>query len=327
MGWGALLASADLRVSLPPPPTPPHTRKSARGRGDTIRRAKPLLGTFVEIAVDDIAGAQADAAIDAAFAAVARVHALMSIHEPGSDVSRLNDAAGNVVTIDAWTCTVLRAALELNHHSNGLFDIGVAPALQRLGLLPVTTARGNDRRAGLLRDAFELLPGARARLQPGIRIDLGGIAKGFAVDRAVAVLQEHGIAAGLVNAGGDLKAFGPDAHTIHIRDPRDPAVLLTRVTLRSEALASSAGRYDPFQGHSIGHCAVIDPGSGAPVRAIRGASVRAQSCIIADALTKVVMVAGEEAELALDRYGASALFVTHTGEICSTADWQVGRAD
>jgi thiamine biosynthesis lipoprotein len=285
-----------------------------------------LLGTFVEIAVNGAVDAEADAAIDAAFAAVARVHDLMSFHDPASDVSRLNAAAGRAVAIDPWTSTVLQAALELNRSTNGLFDIGVAPVLQRLGMLPPTSRHSDRRRASLSRDAFELWPDGRARLAPGIRIDLGGIAKGFAVDRAVAVLQEHAISKGLVNAGGDLKVFGADPHTIYIRDPRDPAALVTAVALRGEALASSAERCDPFQGHNVGHCAVIDPVSGAPVRAIRGASVCAQSCMMADALTKVVMIAAEEAGAILDHYGASALFVTDVGEICATADWQVDRA-
>jgi FAD:protein FMN transferase len=292
-----------------------------------VRRAKPLLGTFVEIAVDDVAGAQAEDAIDAAFAAVARVHALMSFHDSGSDLSRLNAAAGSAVAIDAWTYTVLQAALELNRRSNGLFDIGVAPVLQRLGMLPAAPARSHARRERRSRDGFELLPNEVARLQPDIRIDLGGIAKGFAVDRAVAALQELGIPSGLVNAGGDLKVFGANAHTIHIRDPRDPAAVLAAVALRDEALATSAGRCDPFRGRSVGECTIIEPGSGAPVRAIRGASVRAASCMMADALTKVVMIAGECAGAVLDHYGARALFVTDAGEICASADWQVRCAD
>jgi thiamine biosynthesis lipoprotein len=292
-----------------------------------IRRAKPLLGTFVEIAVNGVAGAQGETAIDAAFAAVARVHALMSFHDSDSDVSRLNAGAGDAVAIDGWTCTVLQAAIELNHLSNGLFDVGVAPVLQRLGMLPAAPTRSRAGPASLSRDAFEILPDGLARLQLDTRIDLGGIAKGFAVDRAVAVLQERGIQSGLVNAGGDLKVFGANGRTIHIRDPRDPAALLDVVVLRDQALATSAGRCDPLRGRNIGECAIIDPGSRAPVQALRGASVCAASCMIADALTKVVMISGEGAGAVLEHYGASALFVTDAGEIYATTDWQAGRAD
>ena len=286
-------------------------------RGAPVRRARPLLGTFVEIAVAPCA--RADAAIDAAFETVARVHALMSFHDPQSDVSRLNrDGSTGAVAVDALTFDVLAAAAELNRRSNGLFNITVAPVLQSLGLLP-----GSPEEAQPLEDAVELLPDRRARFRRlGVRIDLGGIAKGFAVDRAAGVLREHGVAAGLVNAGGDLHGFGPHAHAIDIRDPGDPALLLTRVDVRNQALASTAGRFDPLRGREVEDCAVIDPRSCAPVRVILGASVRAPSCMIADALTKVVMIAREDAGPVLDHYRASALIVARGGEVCATADWQ-----
>jgi thiamine biosynthesis lipoprotein len=284
-----------------------------------MRRAKPLLGTLVEIAIADAPSAPAEAAIDAAFEAVARVHALMSFHDPASDVSRLNRAAdASAIAIDAWTFEVLATAVELNHRSHGLFNVTVASVLQTLGLLP-----GLPDGLGAIEDAIELLPGRRVRFRrPGARIDLGGIAKGFAVDRAVAVLRERGVAAGLVNAGGDLMGFGPDAHAIDIRDPSDLALMTTRVDVRNQALASTAGRFDLFRGRNVDDCAVIDPRSHAPARAVRGATVRAPSCMIADALTKVVMIAQEDAGPILDHYGASALFVSGVGEICATACWQ-----
>jgi thiamine biosynthesis lipoprotein len=102
-----------------------------------IRRARPLLGTFVEIAVAGGTPDAAEAAIDRAFSAIATVHRLMSFHETGSDVSRLNrEAASSAVSVHDWTYEVLEAAGDLHRRSGGIFDISVAPALQRLGLLP-----------------------------------------------------------------------------------------------------------------------------------------------------------------------------------------------
>src|SRR3981081_263944 len=104
---------------------------------DSVRRARPLLGTFVEIEVTGAARSEMDAAIDAAFEAVTNVHRLMSFHEPDSDVSRLNREAGvRPVEVHAWTFQVLEAAVEMHRRSNGMFDIAVAPALQTMGLLP-----------------------------------------------------------------------------------------------------------------------------------------------------------------------------------------------
>ncbi len=103
----------------------------------SIRRARPLLGTFVEIAVAGESPDAAEAAVEAAFSAVAAVHRLMSFHETDSDVSRLNrGAASDAVRVHDWTYQVLEAARDLHARSGGTFDISVAPALQKLGLLP-----------------------------------------------------------------------------------------------------------------------------------------------------------------------------------------------
>jgi thiamine biosynthesis lipoprotein len=154
-----------------------------------------------------------------------------------------------------------------------------------------------------------------------VKIDLGGIAKGFAVDRAVAALRAHGVAEGLVNAGGDVAAFGARAQAIDIRDPGRPDRTMCRIGLRNAALASSAGRYDPAHAAAPSSTAVIDPATGMPAVDVVGATVCAPSCIIADALTKVVMNAGEAAAPVLERYGASALFVSAQG-VHVTADWK-----
>ena len=103
----------------------------------SIRRARPLLGTFVEIAVAGATVSAMEAGVEAAFAAVATVHRLMSFHEATSDVSRLNrDAWSGAIPVHGWTYQVLETALDLNRRSAGVFDVAVAPALQDVGLLP-----------------------------------------------------------------------------------------------------------------------------------------------------------------------------------------------
>jgi thiamine biosynthesis lipoprotein ApbE len=356
----------------------------------SIRRARPLLGTFVEIAV--VGGDAEEAAVEAAFLAVAEVHRLMSFHDAGSDVSRLNQgAASSMVRVHDWTYYVLEAARDLYHRSGGMFDISVAPALQRLGLLPSAPAlsspsdspviahesgqssdprqpvinaslgvtgcpafdrsrpwptsaatkreksetsdfAGHDtknemncqnRRTGSSRDTIHLLPDNRVRFaDPSVKIDLGGIAKGFAVDRAVEALHRHGIAEGLVNAGGDLRAFGPRSHLVDVRHPCQPDRPFYRVALWNSSLASSAGRFDPLCSHNALDSSVIDPATAMPVRSISGATVCAPGCMIADALTKVVMNAGEAAAPVLEHHGADALFVSAHGDVHITADWK-----
>jgi len=362
----------------------------------SIRRARPLLGTFVEIAAVGQTFDAAEAAVEAAFSAVAAAHGLMSFHEADSDVSRLNrNAATGAVLVHDWTYQVLEAARDLHWRSGGVFDVAVAPALARLGLLPSVPALSSpsdscviaresgrssnprqlirnaslgvtgcpaftrsrpwptsaaikaaikraksetsdfagldtknqmnrqNRRTRGTRDTIQLLPENRVRFaDPFVKIDLGGIAKGFAVDRAVEVLRSHGIAEGLVNAGGDLRVFGPRCRAVDIRDPRQPDRALYRIVLSDASLASSAGRFDPVRSRHAFDSAVIDPATAMPVRSIIGATACAPSCMIADALTKVVMNAGEGAAAILEHYSANALFVSARGQVHITADWK-----
>ena len=291
---------------------------------DSFRRARPLLGTLVEITVADAGHGDAEAAIEAAFGAVETAHHLMSFHEAASDVSRLNrEAHADAVVVHPWTCEVLATACELHGRSRGVFDIAVAPALQRMQLLPGAAGARDGSMQHATTASLELLAGRVVRFRrPDLQIDLGGIAKGYAVDRAIEVLQSRGMAAAVVNAGGDLAAFGADAHTVHLRDPRHPDRMLATAKIANEALATSGLRFDPFQSAVPMTSAVIDPATQYPARGSHGATVRARSCMLADALTKVVMLACEESAAVLAHYGASALFITTDGDVRLTSDWQ-----
>ena len=150
----------------------------------------------------------------------------------------------------------------MHRWSNGVFDIAVASTLQGMDLLPRLSADVPVGTDALSFDAIELLADQSVRFRhANVRVDLGGIAKGFAVDRALEVLRGSGAASGLVNAGGDLAVFGEASQTVHIRHPRDPRRLICSVEVTDEALASSArrfrplsiGRHDRFGGHRSKH--------------------------------------------------------------------------
>ena len=298
-----------------------------RSASDSARRARPLVGTFVEITASGAPRTHLHVAIERAFQVVADVHRLMSFHEPESDVSRLNrDASTRPVRVHPWTYEVLRFTCELHAASAGLFDVAVADVLQHLGLLPPLEA---DRQSVAISTPgsplVELLPRHCVRFShPGVGIDLGGIAKGFAVDRALEILRASGTPRGLVNAGGDLAAFGPEAFTVHIRDPRHPLRTLLEVEVSNEALASSGGAFDPFRSLDATDMAVIDPRTRRPARTIHGATVRAPSCVVADALTKFVIIAGESVAPLLAQYDASAMFVPREGDLFVTRTWPEG---
>ena len=282
-----------------------------RSPSSNLRRARPLLGTLVEITVSaDFA--RANDAIDCAFAAIERVHALMSFQDAGSDVARLNRAAlAAPVAVDAHTFAVLALAARVALVSDGAFDITVAPVLIGLGLLPAAGhAPPAHRRRGF--ELIELLPGERVRFHAPLAIDLGGIAKGYAVDLAAATLEQAGVDAYVVNAGGDLRV-GSAAERIHVRHPARPARLLELASIRCAAVATSAPYFAARDtGDSTRH-PVIAPETGAPASYCGSISVLAASCATADALTKVVAVLGRRAIPVLRHFEADACLLSVRG--------------
>jgi thiamine biosynthesis lipoprotein len=249
------------------------------------RRARPLLGTLVEIGLPASAErgrcdqAQAAEAFEGAFAAIAHVQACMSRFDPASDVARFNALRpAESLRVRPATADVLAKAEFLRAASGGLFDIS-------LGTAP---------------DHWSCVGGVLTQGRQPIALDLGGIAKGHAVDRAVEALIARGCPAGWVNAGGDLRVFGD-------------AVL--PVFLRCEA----EGGARPFARLSEGAFAtsVLGPGqrcqlhrAGAAPQGLQHAlqhlSVAAPLCVWADALTKVVAASGNCQHPLLKRLGAEA---------------------
>ena len=271
-----------------------------------VRRARPILGTLVEISLTGRRESELHDAAAHAFAEIERVHDLMSLHSAGSDLFRLNNApVGSHVQINARTWCVLELALDICHDSDGVFNVGVGGEMMARGDVPWMVSRLPDSKA-TFRD-IELLPDRCVRFRRALVIDVGGIAKGYAVDSAVRVLQDHGVLAGCVNAGGDLRAFGDEVVTVQVRDPLDPSVARAHVDLRDRALATSANYANSHGFNAAG--VVLDPRVGASVVSGRSASVRAQSCAVADALAKCVLVLGEASAPLLRRYRADAFMV------------------
>ncbi len=274
-----------------------------------IRRARPLLGTLVEIGIDDaLPHADAEHAIARAFAVVARVHELMSFHDPDSELSRINREAWlRAVSISDETWKVLTAARQLSAASDGLFDITIAPTLERAGFLPRHAGHLPVSGQGGWRDV-ELLPGRQVRLARRVRLDLGGIAKGFAVDQAIAQLQAAGVMKGSVNAGGDLRVMGRSMHTLHLRHPGQPMHLLP-VTTTHGAAATSAGYFQNRQWAGAICCPIVDPTTRMPCNARRSVTVFADECLVADALTKILYTDPARGSRVLAQFHARAVML------------------
>jgi FAD:protein FMN transferase len=237
-----------------------------------MRRAQLLLGTLVEV------GAEDPVAMAAAFEAIAHVHARISRFEATSDIGRFHALPrGGSIEIDAQTAEVLAAAAELQAQSDGVFDIALGSA----------------------GDGWRIHGLTLTRLDESVRLDLGGIAKGHAVDRGIAALGAHGCAAGYVNAGGDLRVFGALELPVVLRDERHGGVR-PFCTLSDGALASShfarSSRSRLFAKKRACAAAEFE----------RHVSVAAPSCLMADALTKIIAATGRADHPLLARHGAIA---------------------
>ena len=281
-------------------------------RCERVRRARPLLGTLVEISLSgNDANALHDAA-SAAFEVIASVHEIMSFQSSDSDVSRLNNSAvGCAVQIDPRTWRVIQVANSISWASGGAFDIAVGGEMMARGELPVMASPPADRDASY-RD-IELLADSRVRMRRPLAIDVGGIAKGYAVDCAVKVLQEMSVGSGCVNAGGDLRVFGDESVPVDVRDPLDPTVSGACASVRDSALATSANYPAGAGFDSAG--VVLDPRGDAPVVGGRSASVRAKSCMIADALAKCVLLLEQGSAKLLQHYHAEGFMLGRNGSV------------
>jgi thiamine biosynthesis lipoprotein len=243
-----------------------------------IRRMRPLLGTFVELAVQADADV-AQAAIHQAFALIQRVHDALSFQSPDSELSRLNCAGGAVIKMSRLSRQVLRLAIAMARASDGMFNCTIAGRLQRSGTLPVhnvpaALACGDA-------DDIVLLPDGGVFLRRPVALTLDGIAKGYAVDCAVRCLRRHGILTGWVNAGGDIRVFGEWVLPLQRRESDGTQTALAG--LRNAAVASSRvdGERDPAWPAQLlpppGHC----------LQANGIITVMAATAWRADALTKV----------------------------------------
>lgn len=258
-------------------------------------RAQVWLGTLVEVALPR--NEATDARFDAAFAEIARVQRLMHPDAPGSDPRRIARLAHRrAVRVDRRTFEVLRLALALWRDSAGTFD-------------PSLPARGGADLGALQLDAR----GRNVRTRAPLRLDLGGIAKGHAVDLALDALRAQGCRRAIVNAGGDLRCLGAaDWHAVRVRLPNDPDRAPALLEVRNVAVATSA---DTHRRPGTG----LRDGRRRRARAHDGSvTVVAPTCALADALTKIVALQPQRAPRWLRRHRAHALRIDAAGRATTT---------
>jgi thiamine biosynthesis lipoprotein len=301
---------------------------------ERIRVFDKAMGThleFVAYTTESVGPQQLRETFEAAVSEIRRIEALMTTWRPDSEVSRINAAAGkSAVVVGDETLSVIQNAIRTSEQSEGTFDItfetlhGLWKFDEDLDPHPPSEV---DVKARLPFVGFKnIVVNAETKsiklLQNRTRIGLGGIAKGYAVDRAVALLDAAKVPAFFVQAGGDLFARGkkPDGTEWQagIRDPRGtPAQYFATLALRDHAF-STAGDYERSyikDGRRYHH--IIDPRTGFPATASRSVTIWAPSALAADAIDDAVFILGPEKGLRLveSMDGVGAVIVDPTNRV------------
>ena len=293
-------------------------------------REEAIMGTRIAVQLWSENPQQAVDAIDAVMADMHRTDELMSTYKPGSQLSQVNaHAYERPVQVDADIIDVVQKSIEYSRLSEGVFDVTYAS----VGYLYDYRAHQHPTEAQIAAalpgvDYRQVLIDPQARtirfLKPGMRIDLGGIAKGWAVDRGIEILRRAGIQHAMVNAGGDTALLGDrlgKPWVVGIRDPRKAGAVVARIPLQDEAISTSGDyeRYFEENGQRYHH--IIVPGTGKSPDAVRSVTVIGANATRTDGLTKTVFILGVERGMAFIRKlgDVEAVIVDKDGQVFYSA--------
>jgi thiamine biosynthesis lipoprotein len=294
------------------------------------QREDAIMGTRVAVELWSEDPALAERALQAVMAEMRRTDELMSHYKPESQLSAVNaHAAERPVAVDPTIAEVVARALEFSRISDGAFDITYASvgylydyrAHQRPSDAQIEQAlAGVDyRRVQVDRTASTIRFTA-----PGVRIDLGGIAKGYAVDRSIGILRSLGIQHAMVNAGGDTRLLGDRRGApwiVGVRDPRNDGALVTRLPVADEAVSTSGDYERYFEADGVRHHHILVPGTGKSAREVRSVTILGPDATTTDGLSTTVFVLGVQRGLELiERLpGIEAVIVDAEGRIHHSA--------
>jgi thiamine biosynthesis lipoprotein len=319
------------KISLTPILIASFLLSSCQPAPQEVKETRLYMGTIVEITVFGPDTDRLTEAKDAAFAEIERIEHLMSSYRDDSDVSLIDASAGGpAVVVDPEVYTVIERSIEISRLSDGAFDITMAvlhgvwkidPDNPRLGSpeeiadrLPLISWKG------VILDPERHAVGLA---KPGMKIDLGGIAKGYAVDRAIEAIAEKGVTMALINAGGDLRALGQRPGRpwqIGIQDPREQGAIIGSLPVINTAVATSGDYEKFFIRDGKRYCHILDPRTGNPVSSCQSVTIITPEAWKADALATSVFVLGPGKGLALvERLpGVEAIIIDAQGRVFET---------
>jgi thiamine biosynthesis lipoprotein len=295
-------------------------------RAGWLKREEAIMGTSIVVELWADERAAGEAAIGAVMDEMHRIDRTMSPHKEDSELSRINrEAHGAPVPVSVEMARLIVRAAEFSELSGGAFDITYAAVGHLYDYR--NRVRPSDAELEKARAAVGwrgLVLDSQARTvrftRPGMRIDLGGFAKGHAVDNATAILRRRGIAHAMVSAGGDSRVIGDRRGrpwTIGVRDPRRPGQVAAMLPLEDVSISTSGDyeRYFDAEGTRFHH--LIDPATGKSPREIQSVTILADDGLTSEALSKIVFVLGVERGMALveSQSGVDAVVVDAAGAL------------
>jgi thiamine biosynthesis lipoprotein len=261
--------------------------------------------------------------VKVAFDEIDRIDRLMSHYKPNSELSRVNrEAANSPIEVEPELFDFIVECLHFSHESDGAFDITVGPLMKAWGFFRGEGRMPTDAELAEARSCVGFQHVILNRKEKsiffdkaGVELDLGGIAKGYAVDRAIEVLKKYGFSAALVSAGGStISTFGTPpgkaAWDVEIQDPTDQRKIAMSIPLKNQTLSVSGG-YEKFFGvGSTRYSHIMDPRTGQPVQGVLSVAVISNDGMSSDALDNVFYVLGMEKSQQRLRYwpGAKVFF-------------------
>jgi thiamine biosynthesis lipoprotein len=283
-------------------------QRCAGERPQQVSRSRILMGTVVEISAFGADPGRLEAAVTDAFAEMARIEGLMRPAGEGSDVARLT-ASEQGAEVAPETAEVIALGLRVAAESGGAFDMALGRLKELWGIeteAPRVPAPEEIRQAlaGTGRDDLRLDGRRVGKAQPALAVDLGAIAKGYAVDRAVEVLRRAGVESAAVNAGGNIRLIGDHGGRpwrIAIQHPREAAGQLATLELADTSVSTSGDYERFFERDGVRYHHILDPRTGYPAGRCQSVTVVTASAALADALSTAAFVLGPEEGLALLR--------------------------
>jgi FAD:protein FMN transferase len=294
-----------------------------------VERTEFAMSTVVEAKVYAKNRKTGEQAVSAIFEEVARLEAILAKSRSGSEVDQINSGAGlKPVRVSASTFDIIQLGVDVGARTGGAFDVTIAPLVELWGF---GTGDTQVPTVEQISEVLRYVDYTKVNMDAGqsqiflqekmMKLDLGGIAKGYIVDKAAEKLREMGIISASIDAGGDIRVIGNKMDgtpwRIGIRNPRDRRQLVAVVSLTNRAIVTSGDYERVFIQDGVRYHHILDPQTGMPARGVISVTVIADDAFTADALSTALFVMGLEKGMALveELQGIEAIIITEDEEI------------